>query len=165
MRPSTNDSEPAVAHARELISVLVSHPDPEARVRAASGLGGIGGSVALHALAGALHDPEKNVRREAALALATIGEPAIDTLVRALGDGDWVTRYRAAEALGSIRDGRSVSALLRALGDERDHVRYMAAKGLGRLGDRQAMGRLSAALADENEFVRRAAREALAGLT
>ena len=144
--------------------ILSSHPDPAERSRAARELGMIGGEDALAALARALRDPAKEVRASAATALASAGRPATPFLVAAMADGNWVVRYRAAEALGSIRDPRSVAALVQALGDARDHVRYMAAKGLGRLGERSAAGALKAVLDDENPFVRRAAKDALAAL-
>ena len=146
------------------IGILFSHPDPASRRDAASELGVIGGDSAIAALVLAFHDPAKDVRAAAAAALASIGLAAIGPLIGALADGNWVVRYRAAEALGSLRDGRSVTALIQALEDGRDHVRYMAAKGLGNLGERRASGPLSAAVADENAFVRRAAKEALASL-
>jgi hypothetical protein len=149
---------------RTMAEILTSHPDPAERSRAARELGRTGGDTTIAALAQALRDPSKEVRAAAAAALASAGPPALGVLEAALADGDWVVRYRAAEALGAIRDPRSVSALLRTLGDGRDHVRYMAAKGLGRLGARGAAGPLRAALADENPFVRRAARAALAAL-
>jgi HEAT repeat protein len=144
--------------------VLLSHPDPASRRDAAAELGLIGGDPAIAALVLAFHDPAKDVRAAAAAALASIGLAALGPLIGALADGDWVVRYRAAEALGSIRDGRSVTALIQALGDERDHVRYMAAKGLGNLGERRACRPLAAAVSDDNKFVRRAVMEALASL-
>jgi HEAT repeat protein len=146
------------------IETLHAHPDPLSRRAAAITLGRIHDDSAIAALARALHDPAKDVRAAAAAGLASAGRLAIGALIEALADGNWIVRYRAAEALGSMRDERSVTALIHALGDGRDHVRYMAAKGLGRLGDGRATGPLSAALADENEFVRRAAREALVSL-
>ncbi len=149
---------------QSFIETLLAHPDPVSRRDAAIALGEIHDDSAVVALARALHDPAKDVRAAAAAELASIGQPAIGALIDALADSDWVVRYRAAEALGSIRDGRSVSALIQALGDRRDHVRYMAARGLGNLGERRAIGPLSAALADENEFVRRAVKEALVSL-
>ena len=146
------------------IETLLAHPDPSFRKEAAIALGGINDDSVITALAQALRDTEKDVRAAAAAALASIGPPAIGALVGSFTDGDWVVRYRAAEAMGFIRDDRSVTALIQALRDGRDHVRYMAAKGLGKLGDRRAQRPLSAALADENGFVRRAAKEALASL-
>ena len=158
------DRESPVMEVQSAIETLHAHPDPLSRRDAAIALGGIHDDSGIVALARALHDPVKEVRAAAAAGLASAGQPAIGALTQALADGNWIVRYRATEALGSIRDERSVIALIRALEDRRDHVRYMAAKGLGRLGDRQAEGPLSAALADENEFVRRAAGEALASL-
>lgn len=143
---------------------LSSHPDPSARSRAASELGRMGGEDAIGALMDALRDPVKEVRASAGAALASIGIPALGALIGVLADGNWVVRYRAAEALGGIRDSRSVTALIHSLCDGKDHVRYMAAKGLGKLGEKRARRPLTAALSDENPFVRRVAQEALAAL-
>jgi HEAT repeat protein len=159
------DLKSPVMKVQFAIETLQVHPDPVTRRDAAIALTDIHDDSAIKALARALHDPVKEVRAAAVAGLASVGKPAIGALTEALADGDWVVRYRAAEALGSIRDELSVSALIQALEDERDHVRYMAAKGLGRQGERRARGPLSEALADENEFVRRAAREALAVLS
>jgi HEAT repeat protein len=164
MQENRKGDQESSATVRSVIETLHAHPDPLCRREAAITLGEIHDDSAIVALARALHDPVKDVRAAATAGLASVGRPAIDALTEALADGNWIVRYRAAEALGSVRDERSVTALILALEDRRDHVRYMAAKGLGRLGDRRARGPLSAALADENEFVRRAAREALTTL-
>jgi len=163
-RGRNEDKETPAAKVQSAIETLLTHPDPLSRRDAAIALGEIHDDSAIVALAHALHDPAKDVRAAAGAALASIGHTAIGALNEALADGDWVVRYRAAEALGAIRDERSVSALIKALGDRRDHVRYIAARGLGNLGERRAIGPLSAALADENEFVRRAVKGALASL-
>jgi HEAT repeat protein len=153
---------PGILHAA--IGTLSSDPDPGARCRAASELGRIGGEDAVDALVDALRDPVKEVRASAGAALACIGIPAMGALIGVLADGNWVVRYRAAEALGSISDSRSVTALIHSLCDGNDHVRYMAAKGLGKLGEKRARRPLTSALADGNPFVRRAAGDALAAL-
>ena len=70
-------------------------------------------------------------------------------------------RYRAAEALGGIRDPRVAPALVALLEDEKDHVRYMAAKGLGADPAPAAVDALLRRLDDENPFVRRMAAQAL----
>jgi HEAT repeat protein len=149
---------------RAALGTLSSDPDPVARSRAANELGRIGGDDAIDALLHALRDPVKEVRASAGAALTSIGIPALGALTGVLADGNWVVRYRAAEALGGIRDGRSVTALIHALSDGRDHVRYMAAKGLGKLGEKRARRPLTSALKDKNPFVRRAAKDALAAL-
>jgi len=158
------DQKSSATGVQSSVQTLQTHPDAVSRRHAAIALGKIHDDSAILALVRALHDPAKDVRAAAAAGLASVGRPAIGALTEALADGNWTARYRAAEALGSIRDERSITALIHALEDERDHVRYIAAKGLGRLGDRRAAGSLSAALADGNEFVRRAAKEALASL-
>ena len=163
-RSDRNKDTPPPEGVQAVVETLLAHPDPSRRKEAAVALGEIGDESVIPALARALGDPGKEVRAAAAGALASRGPPAVDVLIGSLGDANWVVRYRAAEALGFIREERAVPTLIRVLGDSRDHVRYMAAKGLGRLGDRRAVGPLTAALSDGNEFVRRAAREALASL-
>jgi len=158
------DQGSSAARVQSVIKTLQTHADPFSRRDAAIALGGIPDDSAIEALSQALHDPVKDVRAAAAAGLDSVSQPAIGALNADLADRNWVVRYRAAKALGSIKDERSVSALIRTLEDRRDHVRYMAARGLGKLGERRAAGPLSAACADENEFVRRAAREALAAL-
>jgi len=79
----------------------------------------------------ALRDPEKAVRSQATRALAVIGEKVLDRLVALAPDPDWKVRYRAAEALGMLKDKRAIAPLLGLLNDEKDHVQYMAIKSLG----------------------------------
>jgi HEAT repeat protein len=103
----------------------------------------------------ALRDPEKAVRNQATLALATIGKPALSPLIVLLEDLDWRVRYRAAEALGMIRDKDATNPLIIRLTDDKDHVRYMAAKALGEIGNTEAINPLMLLLQDENPYVRR----------
>jgi FOG: HEAT repeat len=103
----------------------------------------------------AFHDSDKQVRLQATIALAALGEPAVPELLILLWDDDWKVRYRAAEALGLIRSRYAILPLVKALDDQKDHVRYMAAKSLGETGDRSATEPLISRLNDENEYVRR----------
>lgn len=103
----------------------------------------------------ALHDSDKQVRLQATIALAALGEPAVPELLILLWDDDWKVRYRAAEALGSIRSHYAIIPLVKALEDKKDHVRYMAAKALGETGDSCATEPLIGRLKDENDYVRR----------
>jgi HEAT repeat protein len=68
----------------------------------------------------------------AALALGTIGTgEVIGPLIGVLSkDFDWYARVGAAQALGKIKNPRSVEALQEALGDEDFRVREKAAAGL-----------------------------------
>ena len=64
-----------------------------------------------------------------------IGEPAVEPLIKALGDSDYRVREGAAEALGTIGDGRAVEPLIRALNDANGDVREGAAGALGKIGE------------------------------
>jgi hypothetical protein len=88
-------------------------------------------------------------------------EIALVPLIKALGDGGWDVRWRAAEALGKIGDARAVEPLIGMLSDDNQWVRYYAAEALGEIGDTRAVEPLITALGDEDEYVRGAAKEAL----
>ena len=103
----------------------------------------------------ALHDSDKQVRLQATIALAALGEPAVPELLVLLWDDDWKVRYRAAEALGMIKSHYAIIPLVKALDDQKDHVRYMAVKSLGETADRSATEPLIRRLKDGNEYVRR----------
>jgi len=105
----------------------------------------------------ALRDTDKGTRAQAMAALADLGDAVVPDLISLLSDDDWKVRYRAAEALGKIRNKGSVGALIEALSDEKDHVRYMAAKALGGTEDTGAVPPLIDRLGDGNPYVRKAA--------
>ena len=62
--------------------------------------------------------------------LGLMGEPAVEPLITALGDGDPNVRVRAAEALGRIGGERAIGPLTTALNDEDETVRVFAKLGL-----------------------------------
>jgi len=102
------------------------------------------------------------VEERAAEALREIGEPAVEPLIKALGDSDEYVRKKAAEALGKIGDARAVKPLIKALGDSDMGVRENAAWALGEIGDARAVDALSELVVhDKNKYVREAARDAL----
>jgi len=135
--------------------------DPLTRKHAIYFLSMTGNPACIGLFIRALRDPEKAVRAQATCALAGIGEPATGRLIELLGDPDWKIRYRAAEALGMMKEKRALSPLIGLLSDEKDHVRYMAAKSLGALGSQEARGALEARLSDENPYVQRMVESAL----
>jgi HEAT repeat protein len=105
----------------------------------------------------ALKDPEKLVRSQATRSLAGIGKPASERLIALLHDPDWKVRYRAAEALGLMRDKQAIIPLIQRLSDEEDHVRYMATKALGEMGAPEVIDPISQLFDDENPHVRKMA--------
>ena len=60
-------------------------------------------------------------------------------MVAALGDADKNVRWRAAEALGEIKNAAAVPALVAALGDADADVRRNAASALRAIGTPEAL--------------------------
>ncbi len=87
---------------------------------------------------------------------------AVPALIDALKDEDAQVRWRAAEALGAIRQA-SVPALMTALKAEQAEVRWRAADALGMMGSaaKDAVPSLVEALHDESWLVRERAAHAL----
>lgn len=81
-----------------------------------------------------------------------------------LSEGDPSRRWKAAEALAGIQDGRSVEPLIRALSDADWRVRQKAAWALGRIGDPRAIVPLRRALVNEREGVKEIIIEAIEGI-
>ena len=144
-----------------MVTRALTADDPLTRKHAIYMLGMTGNPDCMEIFTRALRDPEKAVRAQATMALVAIGRPALDPLILLLDDQDWKVRYRAAEALGLLKEQGAVGPLTKRLSDEKDHVRYMAAKSLGMLKDPTAIEPLQRCMADENPYVRRMAGESL----
>jgi len=92
-----------------------------------------------------LADPDRSVRRRAALAAGRIGDPSlVPALLPLLSDPEPEVRQMAAFGLGLIGDGRAVDGLLVGLKDPESVVRARAAEALGRIGDVRAAPALAA---------------------
>jgi HEAT repeat protein len=92
--------------------------------------------------------------------LGTLGEPAVEPLIKTLGGDDWRANWAARNAL--VKIGKpAVEPLIKALGDEDDDVRKFTAEALGEIGDAQAVEPLIKALEDDSWDVRKFATEAL----
>ncbi len=87
-----------------------------------------------------------------ALALGSIGAPAVPALSNALSQDKWFVKAGAARALGFVGPAAraSIPALIRVLGDERAEVREAAAETIAVLGD-SAVPRLIEMLKDDEE--------------
>jgi len=113
--------------------------DDDHRVRrsAAETLGQIsqiGAVRAIEPLSMALRDRKADVRKSIAEVLVKIGQPAVDSLIYALNDDEWVARESAAWALGQIGDMWSVGPLCDALHDPHSSVAEAAALALDVIG-------------------------------
>lgn len=88
----------------------------------------------------------------------------LEGLIRTLEHKKATLRQRAVEALGELRDPRSVDALVAALADSDIRVRQAAAKAVGKLRDARVVGPLVERLLDESSQVRMTAAEGLGSL-
>ena len=140
-------------------STLFRSPDRRKKKTGAMLLCAVGGRRATETLLDALRDPWE--REPTVDILTSIGAPAVELLVAALGDQDENVRWCAALVLGAIGDARAVEPLIAALDNPKGWVRWRAAGALGEIGDPRAVGPLIAALNDQNEDVRWRAAEAL----
>jgi HEAT repeat protein len=97
----------------------------------------------IKALANALRDEDKNIRREAALSLGILdGRAAIPDLVAALQDPEADVRGAAATAIGKIGTAADGKALIPLLADSSNEVRNRTLQALGVLRTKEAGGPL-----------------------
>jgi HEAT repeat protein len=90
-----------------------SNEDMGVRQSAATSLGDIGGPIAIDTLITMLQNTNESLklRQSAVKALQTIKDPAINSLVTALGSKDLQTQYWAVTALSEISSERSINTL------------------------------------------------------
>jgi HEAT repeat protein len=174
-----------------LIKALGSK-DLDVQYLAVEALGDLQDPAAIPSLVHMLSEDQYSaVRWKSAEALAKIGRESVDPLIVLLHHPDEDVRWKAAIALGEIRDVRAidplielmsdqdryvkgrvaialgmigqpaVAPLIRALGEGDGNLRWGAAIALGRIRDPRAIAPLVRALGDKYENVR---SEALASL-
>lgn len=115
-------------------------------------IGWLEGEFSAELLLGMLeNDP---VRDQAARALIRAGGAAVPGLIERLEQGAPEIRRAAAAALGSIGDPRAVSPLITALGGEDPGLASLAAGALGKIGDSRAFDPLLGHLGHPSALVR-----------
>ncbi|MCQ1536924.1 NACHT domain-containing protein [Methanosarcina sp. KYL-1] len=120
------------------------------------------GNCGIGAAAGALHDEEVLVRREAVRVLGeTKSEAALPPLTGALGDEEYSVRREAVRALGTLGSGRAVELLTKAFEDENRAVRLEATEALAQVESERTFEILVNALTSDDDFVRLGAIGAL----
>jgi HEAT repeat protein/cyclophilin family peptidyl-prolyl cis-trans isomerase len=96
-----------------------------------------------------LRDPDRGVRRRAALAAGRLADPGlVPALVSLLNDQEVEVRRVAAFALGLAGDRAAVDRLTAALADSDAEVRGRAAEALGRIGDARAAAAVARLVVD-----------------
>ncbi len=138
-------------NADKLINELRSR-DPAVREEAAKKLGDLKDPSAVEPLIVVLKkDKDRSVRWSAEDALVSIGAPAVEPLIKMLGDDSWRVRRRAVRTLGKIRDPRAIEPLVAAMKTDDDcYVRKYAAKAIGEINDPRAGEILTPALKSRN---------------
>ena len=109
-----------------------------------------------------LDDRNPDVQWKAADALGSIGEAALDPLLKIVEFPKLHVRLGAIEALGEIRNPRAIEPLVQRLKKDPDHeVRWVAAIALGEIGDPRVVPDLISAMHDSDRYVRYGAAKAL----
>ncbi|NOZ84996.1 MAG: hypothetical protein GXP49_01790 [Deltaproteobacteria bacterium] len=109
-----------------------------------------------------LHEEDNAGQRNAAAeALARIGQPAVEPLIKMLNDDDKDARKFAVDILGEIGDRQGLKGILTALEDEDENVRVAAAEALGRSGWQDAKDALLKALDREDTMLNATVLDAL----
>ena len=181
IQPAAIEQSDLPESIRETVKAL-SSPDPQERAVAACSLGKAGDPAAIPFLIQTLGDDapislvgcwdsgtwspamssfkKPSPGETAAIALASFGQRAVESLVEALGHSNPVVRRNAAWAIGETRGGGSVNRrgafepLMAALLDEDAWVRRAAAFAFGEIRDSRAARALIAALGDSDYQVR-----------
>ena len=142
--------------AKSLILVLQTQGIPKVlHYRIIEALADIQSKVAVSELIFRLHDPDRNVRWRAAIALGLIRDPkAIPYLRKLTRDRDRFIRTKAVAALGHIEAGTALPDLAVATEDIDFRVRREACRAIGRIGRPQGIPALVRALKDSRTSVR-----------
>ncbi len=151
--------------AADLLAESLGSPDPELRMVAAQGLGGMGSPALFPALLRALDDTVAEVREQALNALIAIGRQhsaaAIGVLIPLLNAETAELRLSAVRILGQLDGTDVLPALQLALKDEAAKVRSAAVQALSGGSHGCDLSAMRLALTDEDAEVRRLAVHAL----
>ena len=135
---------------------LLADTDWVVRQEAIITLGEMGDERCIEPLVRCLRDGDWQVREAAVEAVAMIGSPAVELLIRYIRD--WDSRKYAIKTMGKINDERVLDPLIGML--KVDEFKDDATRALTELGQ-PAVERLIAALDDKDEFTRKQAILAL----
>lgn len=138
---------------------LLGDPDWVVRREAVVTLGEMADARCVEPIVRALRDGDWQVREAAVEAIAEVGPPAVDLLIRYMRD--WESRKYVIHALGKINDERVLAPLMSML--HNDEFKDDATRALIDLG-KPAVPSLIAALSDKDEFVRKQAVLALGAI-
>ena len=114
----------------------------ESSLRKISGSSGILGEPEIISR---LHDPDREIREEAAKTLGRIGtEEAVNALISELVDRDSTIRSVAARALSRTGSKRAIPFLIGALADPSEELQDVCAEALGNMEEKDSVEKLLA---------------------
>ncbi|MBM3315713.1 HEAT repeat domain-containing protein, partial [candidate division WOR-3 bacterium] len=148
----------------EALGLSLGDPDAQVRLAAATALGRIRQPHSAELLGQVLEDPDEKVAAAATSGLETLGELAIEPLVRLLASERPETRVRATDVLGRLRHKGACARLTSALDDQTAWVRIVSCQALGEICETSAVPALVKVLSDRDVVVRAMAAEALGKL-
>ncbi|MDH3628792.1 MAG: HEAT repeat domain-containing protein [Acidobacteriota bacterium] len=134
---------------------------PEVRMRAAKGLGVLGGGDAIRVLIGALNEPNRWSTIRVADILTGMGRRVVDELTSRFDELETSGKLAALDVLGRIRPLQSVPWLVGHLDDSHPDIRARACHALGCIADPHTASDLARALQDDEWPVRAMAAKAL----
>lgn len=173
LRVREEGSQQVGAAFRQLVAVrpggvvamrnLTRSADAETRRQAIEEVGSQQFSLAADEIIKALHDPQPRIRREAAVALARLGDPrGTEALLHQLAEHPDLVEEETLEALGDLGDPSAVASLAKYLHSPSSIMRRAAARALGRVGSSEAIPMLREAARVPGDLdLRRAALQAL----
>jgi HEAT repeat protein len=137
--------------------------DVSSRVAAIQSVGTEGLTLASDEIEKALSDPSPRIRRNAARALARLGDTRLaEALISHLEQHPDLVEEETVEALGELENAKAVPVLLQLLRSPRSLLRRASAKALGRIGSTDAIEALTEAAQEVGDpDLRRASIQAL----
>jgi hypothetical protein len=163
IRKTIRDLTRVTPRSLRALKKLTATGDVSTREEALASVGRQRASVAGDEVIKALHDPSPRVRRQAAMALAKLNDPAsASALIHILHDHPDLVEEEIVEALGMLGAPEAVEPLTGLLRSPRALTRRAAAKALALIGDPAAIPALmEAAAVPGDPDLRRAAVQGL----
>jgi MFS family permease len=142
---------------------LTKSTDVQTRVEAIQNVGQEGFAMASDQIVKALGDPSPRIRRNAARAMARLGDPRLaDHLIDHVKQHPDLVEEETIEAMGDLGSTSSVPILIELLQSPRSLLRRAAAKSLARLESPNAIQALTAAAQEKDDpDLRRSSIQAL----
>jgi len=151
-------SRRAIPH---LTRVMEDDVNPEVRLRAASALGAVGGSSAIHPLVRALRETNRWSTIRIADILSTMGLEVVEELAAGFDEMNLHAKRAAIDIVAATTHTDAGPWLRARLKDDETDVRSRAAHALGAIGDLSAGPALTVALGDSQWPVRAMAAKSL----